>query len=258
MNKIANCCSGHVNHVDTVAGVEETIAGYHCYVAKPATASTKTVVIATDVFGYKLPNVRLIADNFAKHGFNVFIPNTLNEPVFPLNLPDLLHGLNEKESGELQTKVFMDFLGTNPMSQTVERTTQFITELKKAGSEHVSIVGYCWGGGVAVNLSKTPGFLNGIVANHPSLLNYPTDIESITCPACFVIPETDMMTSKEQALEIKTILERDSNANKAKNVYKFYEGVSHGFAVRGDSSDAVVGEKTRDAFQVAVAFLNQI
>ena len=71
MSQLA-CCGGFIDEGQP-SGKEENITGVDCYVAIPASdsgksqaSSTAVVVIATDVFGFRLPNARLIADSFAK------------------------------------------------------------------------------------------------------------------------------------------------------------------------------------------------
>lgn len=86
------CCLSGTIQEGTTSGREETIGGLSTYVAEPAGDSkAKTVVILTDsklswltggsllidhaVFGWKFKNVRLCADNYAKEGFYVYIPD---------------------------------------------------------------------------------------------------------------------------------------------------------------------------------------
>ncbi|KAI8617978.1 hypothetical protein BC830DRAFT_1227167 [Chytriomyces sp. MP71] len=59
----AQYCTNSI-HKGTPLGSVEDIAGHKVYVAASIAASfDNTVVIATDVFGYTLPNTRLIVDN---------------------------------------------------------------------------------------------------------------------------------------------------------------------------------------------------
>lgn len=67
--------SGHI-HDGTPKGTEQTIAGLPTYVASPKDGSKdKTVIFITDIFGYKLPNVRILADEYADQGLRVLIPD---------------------------------------------------------------------------------------------------------------------------------------------------------------------------------------
>lgn len=62
------CCGGVVDK-GTPTGSVQTIAGIQCYLAEYSGDEKKNddvlIVIATDIFGYTLPNSRLIADGLA-------------------------------------------------------------------------------------------------------------------------------------------------------------------------------------------------
>lgn len=72
---VGACCVGGFQHEGTPVGTVEIIAGHSCYVSIPSEPTDKIVVIAGDVFGYTLNNVRLIADQYAKEGFKTIVPN---------------------------------------------------------------------------------------------------------------------------------------------------------------------------------------
>jgi dienelactone hydrolase len=63
-------------HSGQPKGSEQTIGGLPTYVAASKDGSKdKTVVFVTDIFGYKLNNVRILADEYAQQGFRVLIPD---------------------------------------------------------------------------------------------------------------------------------------------------------------------------------------
>lgn len=70
----ANCVIGSLDE-GTPKGKESTIAGVPCYISDPSTGSSAAIILGTDVFGYKLPNARLIADAFADNGFLCVVPD---------------------------------------------------------------------------------------------------------------------------------------------------------------------------------------
>ncbi|KAH9827243.1 Dienelactone hydrolase family, partial [Teratosphaeria destructans] len=88
---LGSCCmSGHLA-TGTPQGREETIAGLPTYIAEPSTNDpSKTVVFLTDIFGYKLPNIRLLADEYAAQGFTAYIPDILDGDALD---PTLLQSL---------------------------------------------------------------------------------------------------------------------------------------------------------------------
>jgi len=61
----------------TPVGYEEKLHGLDCYVSNPFEGESKaTVVIISDIFGWKLPNSRILADQYAKRlGMKVLLPD---------------------------------------------------------------------------------------------------------------------------------------------------------------------------------------
>ncbi len=70
----AACCSGTVDQ-GTPSGVESSVCSINCYTAGTLSLGNPVVVVATDIFGYKLPNARLLADKFAAKGFYAVVPD---------------------------------------------------------------------------------------------------------------------------------------------------------------------------------------
>jgi dienelactone hydrolase len=67
-------------HSGSPTGTETTIHGIRTYVAQPDEGQTKKglIVFITDIFGWKMPNSRLLADRYAKKGgYIVYIPDFL-------------------------------------------------------------------------------------------------------------------------------------------------------------------------------------
>ncbi|OBZ74143.1 Protein AIM2 [Grifola frondosa] len=76
MSLCKHCVSG-VRHEGTSEGKIEQIGGVECYVATPTVdyPKDKVVLFLTDVFGIQLPNNPLLADDYARNGFKVVIPD---------------------------------------------------------------------------------------------------------------------------------------------------------------------------------------
>lgn len=88
---------------------------------------------------------------------------------------------------------------------------------------------------------------------HPSLLEVPEDLEALKkvtpeIPMLFVTCTTDFMYGPDRQKIGDDILGNGTTEGKG---YKrvFYEGCSHGFAVRGDKSDPKVKFGKEDAFK---------
>jgi dienelactone hydrolase len=80
---ISKCCiTGHIAK-GTPKGSIGQFAGRPAYIARPKEQGKQAVIIATDVFGWSLPNARLIADAFAAHGFLTVVPDAFGKHHFP-------------------------------------------------------------------------------------------------------------------------------------------------------------------------------
>jgi dienelactone hydrolase len=73
------CVTGTL-HTDTPAGIETTIHDIPTYVTRPDEGQPEKglIVYITDIFGWELPNNRLLADRYAKKGgYVVYVPDFL-------------------------------------------------------------------------------------------------------------------------------------------------------------------------------------
>lgn len=79
INKLAmslkSCCATGSLHTGTPTGRVEKVHGLDCYIADAPNGSSKgVIVIIPDAFGWELPNNRILADDYAKNGFKVLLP----------------------------------------------------------------------------------------------------------------------------------------------------------------------------------------
>ena len=71
-----NCVTGTI-HSGTPKGTEIKIAGFNAY-ATGDESSNRVIFIGVDIFGWKFVNTRLLADEYASHGFRVIMPDLFN------------------------------------------------------------------------------------------------------------------------------------------------------------------------------------
>ena len=113
---LSACCISGAVHSGTPSGREDTIGGLPTYISEPSDGSTsKTVVFVTDVFGWKFQNVRLLADNYAKAGFFVYIPDLHEGDSLPIEfLQSVEPSLKSKEQEGLldKAKETVDIMAT--------------------------------------------------------------------------------------------------------------------------------------------------
>ena len=74
-----DCASGTL-HEGTPTGVVESIHGQQTYIANPPSGDPRAIiVIIPDAFGWRLPNSRILADNYAKRAnVRVLMPDVMN------------------------------------------------------------------------------------------------------------------------------------------------------------------------------------
>ncbi|KAJ3305328.1 hypothetical protein HDV03_001621 [Kappamyces sp. JEL0829] len=254
-----SCCEGTLHTAAQPTGTEIKIGVYDVYEALPttATAPASVVVIAPDIFGWALPNVRLIADNYAKAGIRALVPNILKN-----NLPaDLFEKAAEAESpdcpperkeelAKYRADTMGAFFASNSIEGGVEHMKVLIRHLRDQGVQKVAMPGYCWGGGICVKLGAESGFVDLVCPIHPSRLSLPDDIKALKVPACFLLAEKDTIT-KELADDILKVLQQKG----LPFFHKYYLGCKHGWAVRGDEDNPDVVAKRQDAFDCSLSFV---
>ncbi len=149
----SDCLSGTIT-LQHGTGKEIKLADMNVYLAEPAQPTTKVLILATDVFGWKLSNIRVIADRYAADGgYKVLIPEILIGS-FPQNLPDLMKELTlpltsaerKKEINRFKEEESQKFFAANPMSYGEGLLVKLIRHLREEKiASRVAIQGYCWG-----------------------------------------------------------------------------------------------------------------
>lgn len=92
-----SCCGGFIDS-GAPSGEETMVGGLLCYVSAPTIPNNgKAIVIASDIFGFSLPNVRLIADSYARRGFYCVVPSLYRNPV-PRNVMEDIRNMSSSKS----------------------------------------------------------------------------------------------------------------------------------------------------------------
>ncbi|CCE94292.1 protein AIM2 TDEL_0H04330 [Torulaspora delbrueckii] len=217
------CCFKGFYHEGTPKGTLSDLYGIDTYVTG-SQSNEKVIVIITDIYGHKFNNTQLVADTLGDAGFRVYIP-------------DILFGdAIEKLDGSVD---FNEWLGKHNPQKTKAIVDQFLSGLKKENSpKFVGIVGHCFGAKYAIQqIHATEGLADVCAVAHPSFVS----IEEIAAigkekPLLISAAENDSIFPPE--------LRHQSEAKLAEIGARYqldlFSGVSHGFAVRGDTSDPVV------------------
>ncbi|OSX64120.1 hypothetical protein POSPLADRAFT_1138035 [Postia placenta MAD-698-R-SB12] len=244
MSFCKDCVSG-VRHEGTAEGKIEKIGGVECYVATPSVdyPKDKVILFLTDVFGIPLNNNKLLADDFARNGFKVVVPDIL--AADPISDADL-------NSGKID---FAAWFSKHPDESWKNPVDAVVAALKEQGVTRFGTTGYCFGAPPAFYLALKNESHATVVA-HPSRLKVPEDLEKYKAeskaPLLINSCEVDTQFPKESQAVADEILGEGKFA--PGYVRNYYDGCTHGFAVRGDLSNPKVKAGKEGAFTSTVEF----
>ncbi|GLB43348.1 putative dienelactone hydrolase family protein [Lyophyllum shimeji] len=243
MSFCKDCISGVV-HEGTPEGTWKEIGGVNCYVATPTIdyPKDKAVLFLTDVFGPQLINAQLLADSFARNGFRAVVPDYLNNDPIP---PDAL--------GPNSNFDLMKWLGSHGAEKTRPALDKVVAALKEEGVTAFGATGYCFGGRYVFDLAFDNVIKVG-ATSHPSLLKIPDDLEKYAATSKAPLLINSCTVDQQFPLEAQAKADEIFGNGKFAPGYKreYFEGCTHGFAVRGDLSDPKVKAGKEGAFKATV------
>ncbi|KAL4252870.1 AB hydrolase superfamily protein [Abortiporus biennis] len=244
-----HCITG-VLHEGTPEGTIQQIGGVECYVSTPPGdyPKDKVVLVLTDVFGIPLNNNKLLADGFAKNGFKTIIPDLFNGDPYPdFARPEDFKAWREQNYATWWSRHGRDSW-IPPLDKVVEA-------LKAEGVTRFGTTGYCFGAPPAFYLAfKNESHVTAL--SHPSRLEIPADLERYKAeskaPLLINSCEVDPQFTKES----QAIADEIFGDGKFSPGYErtYWEGCTHGFAVRGDLSDPKVKAGKEGAFEATAKF----
>jgi len=261
---MSSCCiSGTVNG-GTPKGREDTIGGLDTYIAEPEGGNTaKSIIFLVDIFGWKFPNVRLLADNYAKAGFYCYIPDLHEGDSLPISfLQNVEPPLKDQEQAGLVDKAkntaivgttLMPWLAKHREAVSQPLVDGFVNTVRQIpGTQKIGAIGFCWGGRYAIlqahGKDKTPGDVPGggvdaAYACHPSLVAIPADFDPVSVPLSLALGDHDSLLDEKSVGQIRELMEKKSTPSEV----KVYQDQVHGFALRSDWSS----EKDKKAMDEA-------
>ncbi|KAI0795812.1 alpha/beta-hydrolase [Abortiporus biennis] len=242
-----HCVSG-VRHEGTPTGTFTTIDGVKVYIATPSGEFDKEKVLLylPDVFGLELPNHQLLADDFALNGFRTVVLDFFNGDPLPAD------ALNPGSTYD-----FTAWIQKHMPPTKTELVQKVIDGLKAEGVKRFATTGYCYGARLGFDFAFK-GETHVTVANHPSFLKSPEDLErysTTTAPLLINSCEVDPQFPIEAQAKADEILGGGKFAPGYERTY--WAGCTHGFSVRGDLSDPKVKAGKEGAFKAAVEFIHK-
>ena len=275
------CCASGSLHNGTPKGTISELQGLPVYIASPPSNRLPKgiVVILPDIFGWTLPNTRILADNFAAKGdFLVMLPDFMDGNVFPQHLIISIRALDATGTFAWAKKAYhllrlvwygFPFLRNDKAHLVRPRVINFFRGLQSSHPElPVAAAGYCWGGQWVVELCSNKEEYtvegNRLIAcgytAHPSRLKLPTDIEAVAQSLSIAAAGIDQQIPKAKAKQIEDILKAKTAKTKDQGVeheFVMYEDVHHGFAVRADENEGYERECGKKAEDQAVRWFTK-
>ncbi|KAI8588144.1 hypothetical protein BDZ88DRAFT_422677 [Geranomyces variabilis] len=193
MSDLPDCCkTGYLHDPAPTGGLRGTELvrhGLNVYVSRPATTTPspekkKAVILLSDVFGWKYPNTRILADRFALAGYTAFLPDMFDGGALPYESYTHIIANPEPPKGLVQHLVrathlikavptAVPFLLKYAQKQPLGKVQAFARGLKsrkpsESGGDDdgaandddfdvVVVVGYCFGGRYAALLAAAAG-----------------------------------------------------------------------------------------------------
>ena len=211
-------------------------------------------------------------------GMTAYAAGASSNPIL-LYLPDI-NGVNTPNNANLALAasyasagfyvwVLDYFDGTNgfaPNSWTIDnstaRTRMAVAEVRqKMPGRSIFSTGYCWGGGVGVQLTYADASMPSVgdamvdvsVVAHAAQVSVARYAMTVS-PLFAVMPQNDAGFNNNAGAYINTITCSGCRGREA--MFKVYPGVSHGFAVTANISDSNAVLQKQAAFDDTVAFFN--
>ncbi|KAL8799091.1 MAG: hypothetical protein Q9182_006154 [Xanthomendoza sp. 2 TL-2023] len=185
---MSSCCLSGVIHEGKPTGRIDNIGGLDTYIAEPKDRSTaRSVIIISDIFGWQLPNTRLLADQYALAGFHTYLPDFHQNSSLPISFlqtiepplktqPHLSLPQKAANAASIPTTLGPWLLQhreavTKPLIDGFVNTVRMIP-----GTDTIGAVGFCWGGRYAILQAhgrdltgSCVGGVDAAFAAHPSL-----------------------------------------------------------------------------------------
>lgn len=256
----ACCLSGSV-HEGTPSGRVDTVGEVQAYIAEPESKSkAQTVIFITDIFGYEFKNTRLLADNYAKQGFYVYVPDILNGDPLPVSFLDNVEppakahadGIVDKvKNTAIMTATFGTWLPKHTEATTRPIVENFFKHVRTIpGTGKVGAIGFCYGG--RYSILAADGLADASYACHPSLLAVPADFEKVEKPLSLAVGDKDSLLDNKSVEQIKDYLLKEKSS--VPNEVVVYQDQIHGFALRSDWSSDKDKKAMDDAEKQGVAW----
>ncbi|CAN6543035.1 unnamed protein product [Malus baccata var. baccata] len=215
-----------------VDNCDEKLGGLNVYVAGSPN-SKLAILLISDVFGYRVPNLRKLAENIAAAGFFVLVP-------------DFFYGDPFVYDNKRPLAVWLQDHGTD---KGFEDAKSIINALKGKGVSAIGAAGFCWGAKVVTELAKSD-FIQAAVLLHPSFVAL-DDIQEVKVPIAIQGAEIDDYSPPELVKQFEQILAAKPEVD---SFVKIFPKAEHGWTVRYNVEDEEAVKRAEEAHRNTLAW----
>ncbi|XP_068305126.1 endo-1,3;1,4-beta-D-glucanase-like isoform X1 [Pyrus communis] len=250
------CCSNPPILKPESYGVDnsdEKLGGLNVYVAGSPN-SKLAILLVSNVFGYRVPNLRKLADNIAAAGFFVLVP-------------DFFYGDPFVHDNDRPLAVWLQDHGTD---KGFEDAKSIINALKGKGVSAIGAAGFCWGGEwllshttfstgclissiaqakVVTELAKSD-FIQAAVLLHPSFVAL-DDIQEVKVPIAIQGAEIDDYSPPELVKQFEQILAAKPEVD---SFVKIFPKAEHGWTLGYNAEDEEAVKRAEEAHRNTLAW----
>ncbi|KAG8370705.1 hypothetical protein BUALT_Bualt13G0011100 [Buddleja alternifolia] len=196
------------------------IGGLKSYVSGPS-HSRYAVVLASDVFGYEVPNLRKIADKVGAAGYYAVVPDFFNGDPFNSSI-----------------KGFNEWKAQHPPAKAFKASISVIKALRRKGISAIAAAGFCYGAHASVELAKTK-LIQAVVFLHPTDI-VEDDFKYVKVPVEILGGENDVLVPPTVIKKYEEIL---SSRPEIPSFVKIFPRVEHGWTTRYNSTTEKAAEE---------------
>ncbi|KAB2631900.1 beta-D-glucanase-like [Pyrus ussuriensis x Pyrus communis] len=229
------CCSNPPILKPESYGVDnsdEKLGGLNVYVAGSPN-SKLAILLVSNVFGYRVPNLRKLAENIAAAGFFVLVP-------------DFFYGDPFVHDNDRPLAVWLQDHGTD---KGFEDAKSIINALKGKGVSAIGAAGFCWGAKVVTELAKSD-FIQAAVLLHPSFVAL-DDIQEVKVPIAIQGAEIDDYSPPELVKQFEQILAAKPEVD---SFVKIFPKAEHGWTLGYNAEDEEAVKRAEEAHRNTLAW----
>ncbi len=227
----------HVDNLEekiTTANIDKE--NFQGYLAKPSDNETHPGVVMIHEWWGLNEGIKYMADILASKGYSVFAIDLYNGSVAETS------GKASQLSGQVRNNLDANV-------QKMVDATQWLKNKEYVDEEKVASLGWCFGGGMSLQLALSEEPLAGTVIYYGTLTDNKTELEKIDWPVLGIFAEEDGHITPEM---VRNFNQSMTELGKQKSLH-IYPGVDHAFA--NPSGDAWAPNATKDAWDKTLDFL---